>query len=204
MNKIFRNFFILIISLNIFSCGFQVIYRDKEENSNVSYEAQLASIRIKKDRTRLAQELKNNLYDTLNPDNIKAEPKYFLTLVTTKTTSGTFITLTGASGRNKVTLNITYKLQDLETAEEISHGTTTVNDNYDVTPNRYGTYTAENYVTSNLTKIAAQNLRNSLVNDLIEMKKKKEKKALEEKDADDWLKSPSSPTAKTQPLTKNF
>jgi hypothetical protein len=196
MSNLFKKLFIFILASNIFSCGFQVIYRDKEENSNISYEAQLASIRIKKDRTRLAQELKNNLYDTLNPDNLKEEPKYFLTLVTTKTISGTFVTLTGASGRNKVTLNVTYTLQNVETGEEVSHGTTSVNDNYDVTTNRYGTYTAENYVLSNLTKIAAQNLRNSLVNDLIEMKKKKEKKDAEEKDTNEWLKSSKTTSPK--------
>lgn len=183
--KFLKNFLIFVIILNIFSCGFQVIYRDKEEGSDSSYEEELASIRIKKDRTRLDQELKNNLYDTLNPDLIKAEPKYFLTLTTAKTVSGTFITLTGASGRNKVTLSVTYKLQNIETGEEVSHGTTSVNDNYDVTSNRYGTYTAENYVLSNLTKIAAQNLRNSLVNDLIEAKKKKGKKNTE------WLDLPA-------------
>jgi hypothetical protein len=56
-----------------------------------------------------------------------------------------------------------------------------VNDSYDVTANRYGTYVAGEYVLSNLTKIAAQNIRNSLVNDLIEAKRKCEDKTQIEK-----------------------
>ncbi len=89
----------------------------------------------------------------------------------------TFITITGSSGRNKITLTASYVLKNLKNAETISEGHTSVNDNYDVTANRYGSHTAENYVRSNLTKIAAQNMRNSLVNDFIELKQKCDQKA---------------------------
>ena len=41
--------------------------------------------------------------------------------------------------------------------------------------NRYGTYIAEDYARSNLVKIAALNIRNLLVNDLIELKKNGDK-----------------------------
>jgi hypothetical protein len=157
----------------LYSCGFQVIYKDKpEKKTDASYVNQMAAIRIKKDRNRLSQELKNNLYDLLNPDYIKVDPKYFLILAIKQTTSATYITSTGASGRNKITLDISYKLQNLETGDLISSGSTSVNDNYNITSNRYGTYTAEEYIKSNLTKLAAQNIRNSLVNDFIEAQKK--------------------------------
>lgn len=166
MRKIIQ--FILLLSLC--SCGFQVIY--EERTDVVSYAQELASVRIKKDRNRLSQELQNNLYDILNPDYIKAEPKYFLILSTTKSTGSTFTTSTGASGRNKVTVDATYELKNLETGELISSGRASANDNYDVTANRYGTYVADQYIQSNITKIVAQNIRNSLVNDLIEVRKK--------------------------------
>ncbi|MBU6140586.1 MAG: hypothetical protein KGP29_03390 [Proteobacteria bacterium] len=165
-----RNFFCLIILLGLFSCGFQVIYRN--EVNSFSYSEDLASIRIKKDRNHLSQELKNNLYDLLNPDYIKAEPKYFLILRTSKTISGTLITQTGASGRNKITIEVSYDLKNLENNAIISRGITSVNDSYDVSTNRYGTYVSEETVENNLTKIAAQNIRNAIVNDFIEVKKK--------------------------------
>lgn len=187
-----KKIFTAILLLSLAACGFRVIY--EERTDVVSYAIQLASIRIKKERTQISQELKNNLYDLLNPDYLKVEPKYFLSMKVQKTVTPTFITSTGASGRNKITINITYTLQNIETAAFVSQGSTSVNDNYDVSINRYGTYVADETVSNNLTRIAAQNIRNSLVNDLIEVKKKceealnpKEKVAGEEEAAEEDL-----------------
>jgi len=166
-----KTFGILLI-LTFSACDFQVIYKEKVRGVGITYAQDLSAIRIKKDRTKLSQELKNNLYDILNPDYIKSEPKYFLILTAKSGISSTFTTFTGASGRNRVTLDVTYILKNLDNATTISSGTTSVNDNYDVTTNRYGTYNAEQYILTNLTKIAAQNIRNSLVNDFIETRKK--------------------------------
>lgn len=186
-----RKFLITLLLLSLCSCGFQIIYKENDKDSEISYIKELAAIRIKKDRVRINQELKNNLYDTINPDSIKVEPKYFLTLTLTEAISPTFITVTGSSGRNKITLTVTYVLQDLATAETISEGHSSVNDNYDISSNRYGSYTAENYVRSNLTKIAAQNIRNSLVNDFIELKKR-----CDEKEKDKYAAKISCPLNK--------
>ncbi len=160
--------FLLTLSL-LSSCGFQVMYLDEE--SHASYESELAAIRIKKTRTKIDQKLKNNLYDLLNPDALNIEPKYFLTLNLKEVVSPTFITITGASGRNRITLNIDYELKNLSNGIVISKGSASVNDNYNVTENRYGTFVADEYLRENLTKLAAQNIRNSLVNDFIEVKK---------------------------------
>lgn len=176
-----RKFFLTSLILALCSCGFQVIYRDREAGTDISYVDELAAIVIKKDRTKVSQDLKNSLYDLFNPDHIKASPKYFLTIKVTQTLSSTFTTSTGSSGRNKVTLTIFYELKNLETAQLISTGTTSVGDNYDVTTNRYGTYSAEQYIQTNLSQVAAQNIRNSLVNDFIETRKKCEGKDLKEK-----------------------
>jgi hypothetical protein len=166
MLKIFFTTILLITS----SCGFHVIY--SQDDQNFSHTNDLAAIRIKKDRDRTSQLLKNNLYDFLNPENLSADAKYFLTLHTERAITPTFITLTGASGRNKVILRVSYELQNLETAQVISTGKAMSNDSYDVTTNRYATSIAEESVTANLTKVAAQEIRNSLVNDFIEMRKK--------------------------------
>lgn len=168
-----KRFVITLLVLSLFSCGFNVVYKESNKTAEFDYEKELAAIRIKKNRTKLDQDLKNNLYDLLDPDYIKAEPKYFLTLTPTKTITSTFTTTTGASGRNRIIMTVKYELRDLETGDFISEGSTTMNDNYDVsTTNRFGTYTSDEYVTSNLTKVIAKNIRNSLVNDLIEMKNK--------------------------------
>lgn len=160
---------ILLVSTIISSCGFQVIYDEKK--SGISYEEELAAIKIQKNSGRLSQELRNTLHDLLNPDFLKVKPKYILTLTVQDSITSTFTTTTGSSGRNRVVITINYKLLDLQDGKEIATGTTTVGDNYDVQVKRYGTYTAENYTRLNVTKIAAQNIRNLLVNDIIEAKK---------------------------------
>lgn len=178
-----RKFLCLIILMSLFSCGFQVMYRDEE--NNLSHASELASIRIKKDRDHLSQKLKNNLYDLLNPDYIQAEAKYFLILKVSESNYGALITQTGASGRNTITVDVHYELKNLENAMTISQGSTAVSDSYDVSTNRYGTYVADETVQLNLTKIAAQNIRNALVNDLIEVRKRCEGGAQDQVDDED-------------------
>ncbi len=168
----FKKLIITFLFLSFCSCGFRVIYNENDKDAEFNYENELAAIRIKKNRTKLDQDLKNNLYDLLNPDYIEIEPKYFLILTSKKSTTSTFTTVSGASGRNRDFVNVKYELRNLANGELISQGEVTLNDNYDVTQNRYATYVADEYVTSNLVKSLAKNLRYSLVNDLIEMKKK--------------------------------
>ena len=198
MLKPFRKIITTFLLLALCSCGFQVIYRDHEAGTDISYVDELASIVIKKDRTKVSQDLKNSLYDLFNPDHIKASPKYFLTIKVTQTLSSTFTTSTGSSGRNRVNLNIVYELKNLETAQVISKGATIVSDNYDVTTNRYGTYSAEQYIQTNLSQVAAQNIRNSLVNDFIETRKKCEGKGL--KEGEEFICPLASKTAIVEPL----
>lgn len=165
---------ILFLSFFLSSCGFTVIYKEEAEGT-YSYEKELASIRIQKARGRDTQELRDALKDVLNPELLKVDPKYILVLDMTRGISGTFITSTGASGRNKVTITVEYTLISVQLKKVVAKGNTLVNDNYDVQDNRYGTYVAEDYVAANLTKVAAQNIRNLLVNDIIEIKKKEER-----------------------------
>lgn len=159
-----------ILLLLLTSCGFQVIYKDQEKPN--SFAAELAAIRIKKERSKLDQQLKNNLYDVLNPDYLKIEPRYFLeTKISSPLASSSYITSTGAAGRKRVLVNVSYILRNVQTMQIISQGSTEANDNYDVSSNRYGTEIAEDYIKTNLTKIIAQNVRNAIVNDLIETKR---------------------------------
>ncbi len=167
----------MLVSLS--NCGFQTIYQDEKQLAQ-PYVEKLAQIRIQKKRTKTDQDLKNSLYDLLNPDYIKADPKYLLVITTNVTVNPTFITLIGAAGRYKVMFNITYELKDLETAKTIARGATMANDNYDITPNRYGTFVVDEYIKANLTKVAAQNIRNSLINDFLEIERKEREGIVDE------------------------
>lgn len=168
INNFLKKLIISLLLINLTSCGFQVIYKDQFDETSIANK--LASIKIKKNREQLHQKLKSNLLDVLNPDNIKVEPKYLLEVTFSAKTSPTFTNITGASGRNKLSIIANYDLRSLDNLRVVSDGKTEVYDSYDVDINRYGTYSAEEFVKENLTKVIAQNIRNLIVSDLTDEK----------------------------------
>ena len=121
------------------SCGFKSIY-NTDDRILECYSQELASIRIKKERKQINQILRNHLEETLNPDNIKTEPKYLLTINLSKSISSTFITSTGASGRNKIILNASYELKDLKSGTIVGSGSVSDKDDFDVEDRRFANY----------------------------------------------------------------
>lgn len=161
----------LAITLLLFffsSCGFNAIYNDNKisENSK-SYNQELASIKVQTIRKKLNQDLKNNLEDILNPDGIEVASKYLINITLNRGTSGTFVTSTGSAGRNKVTLTANYQLTNLESGELIATGSTFATDDFNIGTNRFANYTSEETIASNLTIILAKNIRNLLINDIV-------------------------------------
>lgn len=161
--------FYLILFLFLTSCEIGLIYSNDNKND---YIKELAAIKIQKDRGIMHQKLRNNLFDVLNPDLLEEKPKYFLALTINGLSSSVFITTTGASGRNQVNLDIAYEFKNMESGAVISSSFVSVIDSYNIYQNRYGTKLAEDYAKSNLTSIAATQIRNRLVNDLILLRKK--------------------------------
>jgi len=162
-------FFLLLFT----SCGFEVIYKDHTLSNSLAY--QLASVKIEKKLTKLDFELQNSLYSLLNPDKLDISPKYLLVLKSDIATSYAYITNTGASGRNRITIHTTYTLKNIETNQILSSGEANASDNYDISNNRFGTIVAEDYVKNNVLKIISTNLRNALVNDFVQFAKKNQK-----------------------------
>jgi hypothetical protein len=162
-----KKLFAITSFLFIFSCGFQPIYQANNSSSQISNKEDLASIKISQKRSRTNQELANNLDNLLNPKSIKIEPKYLLIITLRKTVSPTFITSTGSSGRNKVTLVANYKLKNIDSGAIISSGRSKAKDDFNVIQdNRFANYIAEEEIVSNLTLLIAQDMRNLLINDV--------------------------------------
>lgn len=159
---------LIITVLTLSSCGFRAIYNDnKISEDSKSYNQELASIQVQTVRKKINQDLKNNLEDILNPDGIEIQKKYVIDVDLTKRIASTFTTTTGSSGRNKVTLTANYRLKDLESGELIATGSTFAKDDFNVGLGRFANYTTEEEITSNLTIILAQNIRNLLINDIV-------------------------------------
>ena len=163
-----RTFLVIFLFVFAFSCNFKPIY--KEDNrffDDYVYQQELAAIKIKISRKKLNYDLKNNLEKVLNPNDIKVNIKYLLTITLNRTLSSTFTNYTGSSGRNKVILSVNYRLEDLE-GGIISTGSTIADDDFDVERKRFADYVTENSIATNITLVVAQNIRNLLINDIID------------------------------------
>ena len=161
---------LLLIGLLFFSsCGFQTIYGsgNKISANSKAYEEELASIKINIARSKLNQDLKNNLQQVLNPNEIEIQPKYLIKIDLKKSIASTFTTDTGSSGRIKVILDSNYRLFDIESEELIATGKVNAKDDYDLGDNRFANYATEESIASNLTLIVAQNIRNLLIRDIV-------------------------------------
>ncbi|MFT5703863.1 MAG: hypothetical protein ACJAZX_000206 [Rickettsiales bacterium] len=168
INLASRTLFGVFMLTSLSSCGFHTIYSDNKISSkSKAYNEELASIKVEISRSKLNQDLKNNLEDILNPNNIQESPKYSINIILNKSITPTFINSFGSSGRNKVTLDANYRLKDLITGLIIATGNATANDDFDVEDKRFANYITEQSIASNLTLIIAQNIRNLLINDIV-------------------------------------
>ncbi len=172
-----KRYFILVQILFLTACGFHPIYKtdNKISDKSQAYSQELASIKVEISRKRLNQDLKNNLEKVLNPDNIKTDPRYLLSINLDRALTSTFTNFTGSSGRNKVILTATYKLKDLISGDIIASATTTAQDDFNVEDKRFANYVAEDAIAENLTFIIAKNIRDLLINDIVNNYKAKDK-----------------------------
>lgn len=175
-----KAFILILILLFLSACGLSTMYGNTTygtPNKNVQtipplLNQELAKIAIKKDRTQISEQLRNNLYDLFKGTQTKIEPEYFLIINIAKTVTPTYTTLTGVSGRNRIVLVAKYQLKRLRDAYPVGSGSTQVSDNYNVSTTRYANYLTEEVTSNKLTQTVAQNLRNLIVNDLIQLDKK--------------------------------
>jgi hypothetical protein len=169
-----KRYFLLFLFLT--SCGLHPIYKtnNKISDQSQSYRKELASIMVLVERKKINQDLKNNLEKTLNPEGIKTDPKYSISITLSRSLSSTFTNFTGSSGRNKVILVANYQLKDLNSKEVIATGTTAAKDNFDVEDKSFANYIAEDAIASNLTLIIARNIRDLLINDIVNNYKSKD------------------------------
>lgn len=159
-------FRVIFIILFLSACGFQPIYKTDISGNETRYESKLAAVEFSGKRKRIYQKLEENLKKVLNPNKINVKKEYILNIETSKRISTAFINPTGSSGRNMVTLRANYTLTRISDDEVIATGDTLAKDHYDIEDRRFANYIAEENIELNLTNLIAQNIRDSLINDL--------------------------------------
>ena len=150
----------IVILLISASCGFKPLYR---VNNNINYNNDITSIKVQASNKKYNQILKNNLYDLINPKNIKNDAKYLLKIDISKNINSTYITETGSSGRNRVTISVHYIMEEIASDNIIASNNVSLSENYDITSNRYASHKMEEYKINNLLKIIAKDIRNEII-----------------------------------------
>jgi hypothetical protein len=112
----------LLLSLS--ACGFEPIHatNHRATNNGENIGAQLQSIYVVTDRSRLGQLLKAEMESQFNPTYVKAAHRYQLRVTLSESEGGVFINPDGTSSRNNVNLNSSYTLTELHHTEIIDRG----------------------------------------------------------------------------------
>lgn len=159
------SFIALSLTLIISSCGFKPINYVKNDLGD-NMEVRLASIIIKKSSGFKSQQLRTKIFEIFNPSNIKTEPKYILTITPRESQRSTFITSLGSSGRMRLDVNIKYSLTEITTTKQVSNGSISSSESYNIDQNRFGNYNAKNYARESVCNALAEKLRNMIIQDL--------------------------------------
>ncbi len=167
---------LLFIATICIGCGFTAIYgkttygRSEKASEPITklLDGELSKIAIQKGKDQLSQKLRNALYDLFVQ---KPDPSYFMSLKVSVSVVPTYITGAGSSGRNRVTLIASYELKRLSDGKLIGKNSTSVYDNYSVSDIRYANYTSEEAIGMQLCELAALNIRDMAVSDLVQFNK---------------------------------
>ncbi len=153
---------LLFGSLFINSCGFKSIsYIENEVGEDM--EARLASIVIQKSSGAKNQLLRTEIFNILNPANVKEEQQYLLVVKPSERQSPTFITGAGSSGRMLLEVNLSYSLTQIATTKRISSGNLYASESYNIENNRYGNYNAKEFARKTVYRSLAEKLRNEII-----------------------------------------
>ena len=159
------SFIALSLILIISSCGFKPANYVRNDLGE-SMEVRLASIVIKKSSGFKSQQLRTKIFDVINPSNIKTEPEYLLTITPHESQRSTFITNLGSSGRMQLDVNIKYSLTEIATTKQVSKGSISSSESYNIDQNRFGNYNAKNFARESVYNSLAEKLRNVIIQDL--------------------------------------
>lgn len=159
------SFIVLSLTLTASSCGFKPVNYMKSDLGE-KLEVRLASIVIKKSSGLKSQQLRTKIFDTFNPSNIKTEPRYLLVVTPRESQRSTFITSLGSSGRMQLDVNIKYSLTEIATTQQVSKGSISSSESYNIDQNRFGNYNAKNFARESVYNSLSEKIRNVIIQDL--------------------------------------
>jgi hypothetical protein len=153
MRAVFHIFILLMLT----SCGFKPVLSQNSDGYHILEHVKLVSV-DGQDQPRINRIIRENLGDDLG-----VSPLYTLTLKVNNELSATGTMKDSQSTRYKVKVTFEYHLSDIETREEINHGSIYLYSSYDVAESEFANYVAERYTNDNLLKQLCDELKERLI-----------------------------------------
>lgn len=154
-------FIALIALLCATACGFTPLYATLDERQVTDKTAQINIVPIDNYKGYLLQ---TDLRNKLNPEQLKAQPKYDLyvtlpePLISDQNIQEDFF-----SSRERIIQRANYKLVDRQTKKVLLDTSTSATGSYNITLEPYATYMSKERVQENLLKILAQTISTHVI-----------------------------------------
>ncbi len=168
-------FRILIISLifPLASCGFHPVYSKKsEESANPGMSAFFREITIGDIPNKSGQDLKNSLYDVLNPTSVPSDKKYRLEVKLKRDIIPLIIEKDRSTTRYSLVYTATLSLSETGGSKVIYSGTSRASGSYDALNSDYAVYMAEGDTGHRVIRDMADDIKNKLTSFYIKQDKK--------------------------------
>lgn len=144
------------------ACGFQPVYRAGPGTDNVP--AALRAVHVVEATDRLGQVLRNELLFLFgqNRSTRRDEATYVLSIGAASTSVGSIVSRTGVTSARLYKLDVTYRLLDAETEEELFRGRTSSQAAYDILDQQYANLRAERDAEDRVAKDAARKINDQI------------------------------------------
>lgn len=122
------------------ACGFEPLHGERA--SGASTVADMSRVKIELINERMGQELRNELFNRLNPDGRSTAPRYSLKVVLNVGESAVSIEKDDTASRSNLSVNATYTLYSLPDGKPVMQGVSTGLKSYGIITNSYATLVA--------------------------------------------------------------
>jgi len=168
----FRIFIISLVT-PLASCGFHPVYSQKsQDTANPEMAAFFREITIDEIPNKSGQDLKNSLYDALNPASVSSDKKYRLEVKLKRDIIPLIIEKDRSITRYSLVYTAILNLSETASGKVIYSGTSRTSGSYDALNSDYAVYMAEGDTGYRVIKDMADDIKNKLTSFYIKRDKK--------------------------------
>jgi len=163
--------FSLLLLFTLAACGFQPVYSQKTASANPELTGFFRNISIEEIPGKAGQDLRNSLYDTLNPTSASGENLYRLEIKLKRDIIPMIIEKDRSITRYNLVYEAHIKLIEIASGKVIYTGAAQMSGGYDAINSDYAVYMAEGDAGHHVIRDLAEEIKNKLTSYFIKREK---------------------------------